>query len=170
MQDKWVEIRDTYLKIGEKQMDKYSVVRQTPTVVAPTSRLTLLGLWRIVGVARSRERMWKLKREGNRRNNEGMGWNEGLVSLNGLILKRTPAGSGRVWLNNHTTISWWRFVSIVTAHRWFRRVCPSLKITERCSWYDGGIQRSVAGATVRRCIHQGLLHNSFLQNFLVMCL
>ena len=32
-------------------MDKYSVVRQTPTAVAPTGRLTLLGLWRIVGGA-----------------------------------------------------------------------------------------------------------------------
>ena len=32
-------------------MDKYSVVRETPTAVAPTSRLTLLGLWRIVGGA-----------------------------------------------------------------------------------------------------------------------
>ena len=37
--------------------------------------------------------MWKLKREGNGRNNEGMrGWG----GLNGLILKKGPAGSGRV--------------------------------------------------------------------------
>ena len=49
MQDKQVEIRDTYLKNREKQIDKYSLAGQTPTAAAPTIRLTLLGLWRIVG-------------------------------------------------------------------------------------------------------------------------
>ena len=51
MQDKRVEIRDTYLRNGETQIDKCSVATQTPTTAAPTSRLTLLGLWRIVGGA-----------------------------------------------------------------------------------------------------------------------
>ena len=61
---------------------------------------------------------------------------------------------GRVRLINHATIPRLQSVAFVTTRRWFRRVCPSLKITERRTWYDGGIRRSVAGATVRRCIRQ----------------
>ena len=41
--------------------------------------------------------MWKLKRESNGRNNERNGVKyEEVGSLNGLILKKGPAGLGRV--------------------------------------------------------------------------
>ena len=90
--------------------------------------------------------------------------------LNGLILKKTPAGSGRVRLINHAMIPRRRSVAVVTTRRWFHRMCPSLKIIDRHTWYDGGIRRSVADATVRRCICQRLLQSNFLKNFLEMCL
>ena len=133
-----------------------------------------LGLWRIVrGKWSVVDRgidfgSWYGKSDG--RNNEVMGWNEGLGSLNGLILKKTPAGSGRVRLINHAMVPQRRSIAYVTNRRWFRHVCPSLKIIERRTWYDGGIRPSVAAEKVRRCMRQWLLQSNFLQNFLVMCL
>ena len=57
--------------------------------------------------------------------------------------EKGPAGSGRVEFINHATVPRRRSVSVVTTRRWFRRVCPTLKITERRTWYDGGIRRVV---------------------------
>ena len=79
---------------------------------------------------------------------------EGVGSLNGLILEKGPDGSGRVYLINHATVPRRWSIAVVTTRRWFRRVCPNLKITERRTWYDGGIRRSIAGATIRRCMRQ----------------
>ena len=45
-----------------------------------------------------------LKGKSNGRHNEVLGSNEGLGSLNGLIWKKGPAGSGRVYLINHATV------------------------------------------------------------------
>ena len=79
---------------------------------------------------------------------------EGVGSLDGLIFEKGPAGSGRVYLINHAMVPRRRSVTVVMTRRWFRRVCPSLKIIEKRTWYNGGIRLSVAGATVRRCIRQ----------------
>ena len=99
-------------------------------------------------------------------------WGEmkGWGGLNGLILKKTPARSGRVRLINHAMVPRRRSVAVVTTRRWFRRVCPNFRMTKIRTWCDGCIRRSVAFATVRRCIRQWLLRSSFLENFLVMCL
>ena len=72
--------------------------------------------------------MWKLKRESNGRNNESNGVKYGWVgSLNGLILEKGPAGSGRVNLINHATVPRRQSITVVMT----RRVCPSFKITEK---------------------------------------
>ena len=63
--------------------------------------------------------------------------------LNDDFLKINLAGSGRVHFIKDTTIPRRLFVSVVMVRRLFRRVCPSLKIIERCTWYDRGIRRSV---------------------------
>ena len=99
--------------------------------------------------------MWKLKRESNGRNNESNGVKyEGVGSLNGLILEKGPDGSGRVYLINHAMVPRRRSVTVLTTRHWFRRVCSNFIMTQKCTWYDGCIRRSVAGATVRRCIRQ----------------
>ena len=56
---------------------------------------------------------------------EMRGWGVKMVTF----YKRTPTGSGRVRLINDATIARRRSVTVVTIHRWFDRVCPSLKIT-----------------------------------------
>ena len=48
-------------------MDKYSLVKQTPTTIALTSRLTLLVFWRIVWGAMIEGENVEVEREGNGR-------------------------------------------------------------------------------------------------------
>ena len=58
-------------------------------------------------------------------------WGEmkGWGGLNDLILKKTLVGSGWVRLINHEMVPRRQSVAVVTTRHWFRRVCPSLKIT-----------------------------------------
>ena len=51
----------------------------------------------------------------------------GMGSINGQILKRGPAGSGRVNFINRTTVPRRRSVSHATPHRGVRHVCPNFK-------------------------------------------
>ena len=71
-----------------------------------------------------------------------------------LNLLKIPNGSGQVRLINDATIPRRWSISFVTIRRWFRRVCPSLKITERRTWHDGFMRRSIIVETVHRCIRQ----------------
>ena len=76
--------------------------------------------------------MWKLKRESNGRYNECNGVKYGWVgSLNGLILEKGPAGSGRVNLINHATVPRRRSVALATTRRRFRRVCPNFNVAKK---------------------------------------
>ena len=71
-----------------------------------------------------------------------------------LLIFKTPAGSGRVRLINHATIPQRWSIAVVMTRRSFRRVCPSLKITERRTWHDRFMRRFVTVETVCRCIRQ----------------
>ena len=51
----------------------------------------------------------------------------GVGGINGQILKRGPAGSGRVNFINRATVPRRWSVAHVTPRRGFRRVCPNLK-------------------------------------------
>ena len=173
MQDKWEEIRDIYLRIGEKnKMERYLVIKKTPTTAAPTSRWWILGICRIWGKWSVEEGddfgSWKGRDMGE----SVKEWSEikGGGGLKWWIFLKNPARSGRVSFIKDATIPRRRSFSVVTVRRWFCRVCPSLKITERCTWHDRCIRRSIAAAMVRRCICQWLLQSNFLYNFLVMCL
>ena len=45
MQCKWVDIRDTYLRTGEKQATVALLARTEPQQQTPTSREWILGIW-----------------------------------------------------------------------------------------------------------------------------
>ena len=72
--------------------------------------------------------LWKWKREGRL---EEVGSNGveygGVGSINGQILKRGPAGSGRVNFINRATVPRRWSVAFATPRRRFRRVCPNIQ-------------------------------------------